>query len=60
MKFLGDDSLPIDVTKDERMNETFGRDSLGKYSFFFWTFLDQIGNRLLETPSCDITRLSPP
>nr|XP_027204543.1 ankyrin-3-like [Dermatophagoides pteronyssinus] len=28
MKFLGDDSLPIDVTKDERMNDTFGRDSL--------------------------------
>ncbi|OTF83013.1 ankyrin repeat domain containing protein [Euroglyphus maynei] len=29
MKFLGDDSLPIDVTKDERMNDTFGKDSLG-------------------------------
>ena len=31
MKFLGDDSLPIDVTKDERMNDTFGRDSLGMF-----------------------------
>lgn len=29
MKFLGDDSLPIDVTKDERMNDTFGKDSMG-------------------------------
>lgn len=29
MKFLGDDSLPIDVTKDERLNDTFNRDSLG-------------------------------
>ena len=34
-KFLGDDSLPIDVTKDERLNETFGKDSLGKFLYFF-------------------------
>ena len=31
MKSLGDDSLPIDVTKDERLTDTlFNKDSLGK------------------------------
>ena len=46
MKSLGDDSLPIDVTRDERIDSN--RECMGKYVNFFLIFFLYIYNFFLK------------
>lgn len=59
MKSLGDDSLPIDVTRDERIDSN--RECMGKYVTysFVMNFRDKVFHSLSLTVFCSLSLPSP-
>jgi hypothetical protein len=60
MKSLGDDSLPIDVTRDERIDSN--RECMGKYIRYSkaMDFRDELFHFFFLTVLCTQSLLSPP